>query len=182
VPFDFVFHIDTRSRPRTKLSFVWFFGLIDKDIRERKKEPPGKEKREKPAKKSKGRTDRQLLLKIVRIKGLFKQVTQFIKDLFSCFNLKELIVDCKVHPDDPADTGILYAFAMPFNNLTDSCSPYRINIWPTFESDIIFEGTIAGSIRLQPVKLFRPLTRLVFSLPAARLIYTFISNKWKKEN
>ena len=180
VPLDFVFRIDTRSRPRTKLSFVWFFGLVDKDIRKRKKEPPEKEDRAKPAKKPKSRIDRQLFFKIVRIKGLFKQFKQFIKDVFSCFNLKELIVDCRVHPDDPADTGILYALALPFNNLTDPCSSYRINIWPSFEPDTLFEGTITGSIRLQPVKLFKPLARLVFSMPAARLLYTFISNKWKK--
>ena len=181
VPFHFVFHIDTRARPRVKLSFVWFFGLIDKDIRKRKKEPPGKKEKAKPTKKSKSRIDRQLISKIIRIRGLFEQIKKFIKDLFSCFNLRELIVDLIVHPDDPADTGILYALALPLNNLMDFGSSYRVNIWPSFESDTMFEGTISGSVKLQPVKLFKPFARFVFSMPAARLLNTFISNKWKKE-
>jgi hypothetical protein len=179
VPLNLVFHIDTRARPRTKLSIVWFFGLVDKNIR---KKTPEKKDKVKPAKESKGRIDRQLVSNIVRIKGLYEQIKQFIRDLFSCFNLRELFVDLIVHPDDPADTGILYALALPLNNLMGSSPSYRINIWPSFDSDTTFEGTIAGSMKLHPVKLFKPLTRFVFSMPAARLIYTFVSNKWKKEN
>jgi hypothetical protein len=181
VPFDFVFHIDTRSRPRMKFHFVWFFGLVDKDIREEKKAPSEKKDKVKPAKKSKSRINRQLIFRIVRIEGLFKQFKQFIKDIFSCFNLKEFVIDCKVHPDDPADTGIIYALAFPVNSLADSCIPYRINIWPSFEPGTFFDGEISGSIRLQPVKLFKPVARLIFSIPTIRLFYIFISNKWKKE-
>jgi hypothetical protein len=181
VPLDFVFCIDTKARPRMKLSFIWFFGLIDKEIKKRKKKSPEKEDRVKPVKKSKSRIDWQLILRIIKIKGLFRQFKQFIKDLLSCFKIKELIVDFKIHPDDPADTGILYALALPFNSLTDPRSPYRINIWPSFEPDIMFDGKLAGTIRLQPVKLFKPFAQFVFSIPIARLLYTFISYKWKKE-
>ena len=181
VPVDFVFRVDTRSRPRVKLRFVWFFGLVGKEIGKKKEKPPEKEERVKPVKRSKSRMNRQLILDITRTEGLFKQIKQFIKDLFSCLNLKEFIVDLIVHPDNPADTGILYALALPFNNLSDSRSSYRINIWPSFESDTIFKGNIVGSARIQPVKLFKPFARLVFSMPAVRLVYTFVSNKWKKE-
>ena len=181
VPLDFVFHIDTRARPRLKLSFVWFFGLVDKEISKKKKKPPEKEDRAKPVKKSKSRIDRQMIFKIIRIEGLFKQLKQFIKDMFSCFNLRELVVDCEIHPDDPADTGILYALALSFNGLTDYCSPHRIHIWPSFESNALLDGTIAGSIRLQPIKLCKPVARFVFSMPIARLLYTFVRSKWKKE-
>jgi hypothetical protein len=181
VPLDFVFCIDTKTRPRVKLSFVWFFGLIDKEIKKRKKKSPEKEDKVKPVKKSKSRMDRQLIFRIIKIKGLFRQLKQFIKDLIPCFKLKEFIIDFKFCPEDPADMGILYALALSFNSLTDSRSPYRINIWPTFEPDIMFDGKLAGTIRLQPVKLFKPVARFVFSIPIARLLYTFISSKWKKE-
>ena len=84
VPLDFVFYIDTRARPRVKLSFVWFFGLVDKEIKKRKKESPEKEDRAKPVKKSKSRINRQLFFRIIKIKGLFKQ----LKDEFSCDDLE----------------------------------------------------------------------------------------------
>ena len=179
VPFDFVVHVNTESRPLLKMNLTWFFGLFKKRI-EKSKKPPKKTKESVQATKSKRPADIQLFLKILKIKGLVTQVTRLLKGSVSRIRIKELAVDLTICPDDAADTGILFAYTTPLRIFEDTLYPFKVNINPVFEADTPFTGELRGVVRLQPVRLINPVTKFIFSGPVMRLIYVFITNKWKK--
>ena len=180
VPLDAVLNLDTSQKPKFKMRMVWLFGLISKELSRKKKEPKEKKLPEEKLKKKRG-PGFSTFLKILRTKGLLKQIKDLLKGILCQFKIKELVVNLKLGLDDPADTGLLFALigsARPFMSLP---SQYQIRVQPSSYNGAAFEGYLHGVLRLQPIKLLRPFIGFVFSLAALRVVKILVLSKWKRK-
>jgi hypothetical protein len=178
VPLDGVWRVDIYGRLRFSIRLAWLFGLLSKEVKKRQKEPAeGKETLEvkpRPAKKMTARN----IFRILRTKGLLKQLVTFLKEILSCFRIKKLEADLTVGFDNPADTGLLFAFIGPTLLFLKPPPPHQIRVQPSF--DPTCQGYLSGTIRLQPIHLVPPLLKFTFSLPTIRAIKTLVLTKWKR--
>lgn len=178
VPLDGVWHVDIYGRPRFSLRLAWLFGLFSKEVEKREKKaveekevPEGKPR---PAKKISARN----ILRILRTKGLLKQLVTFLKDILSCLRFKKFEADLTVGFDNPADTGLLFAFIGPSLLFLKPPPPHQIRVQPSF--DPVCQGHLSGTVRLQPILLVPPLLKFTFSLPTIRAIKTLVLTRWKR--
>ncbi len=181
VPLDATLNIDISGRPKFRLRLIWLFGLISKELGRKKKTP--KEKKTPPKKKpeKKRGIGFRSILRILRTKGLLREIKDLVRDILSQFKIRELVVNLKLGLDDPADTGLIFALigsATPFLNLP---SRYQIRVQPSFSDEAVFEGYLRGVLRLQPIKLVWPFMRFVFSLAALRVVKILVLSKWKRK-
>ncbi len=181
IPLDVVFHIDIYGRPKFRTRLVWLFGLISKDIAERKRRP--KEKRE--AAKDKPKPGRRgirgrVIFKILRTKGLLSQFKRLMVKIISRFKIRKLVADFTIGLDNPADTGLLFALIGPATFFINRSSSCQIRVQPSFV-DTIFEGYLYGTIKLRPIRLLTPFIRFAFSLATIRAIKTLVLSKWKRK-
>ena len=182
VPLDAVLSIDTSEKPRVRLKMAWFFGLISKELRREKRKPAEKkEVTKEKRKKKRRRLEFRTILKILRTKGLLKQVKNLVRGIIGQLKIREVAVNLKLGLEDPADMGLAFALigsTKPFLNIP---SQYQIRVQPSFYGETVFEGYLRGVLRLQPIKLVGPALRFVFSLATLRLLKTLISSKWKRK-
>ncbi len=174
VPLDAALSIDASGRPKFKLRLVWLFGLISKEVSREKKKP------EEKLKKKRGIGFRNTL-KILRTRGLLRQLKDLVKSLLGQLKIKELAVKLNLGLADPADTGLLFALigsTTPFLSLP---SQYQIKVQPSLSDETVFEGYLHGVLRLRPIKLVGPFIRLVFSPAALRVVKILVLSKWKKK-
>jgi len=174
VPLDAALSIDASGRPKFKLRLVWLFGLISKEVSREKKKP------EEKLKKKRGIGFRNTL-KILRTRGLLRQLKDLVKSLLGQLKIKELAVKLNLRLADPADTGLLFALigsTTPFLSLP---SQYQIKVQPSLSDETVFEGYLHGVLRLRPIKLVGPFIRLVFSPAALRVVKILVLSKWKRK-
>ena len=179
VPLDLSFHLDVNGRARFNLKLVWLFGLVGKELGRRKKK--AKPKIVKPKKAKEKGKDARKALKILRTKGLLKQIKVLVTDVFNSLSIRQLRANFRIGLDNPADTGLLFAVIGPTFVLFNPPDRYSINIRPSFEDEAILEGYMQAVVRLLPIRLVIPLLKFVFSLPTLRLIKTAVSAKWKEK-
>ena len=181
IPLDAAFNLDTSEKPRFRLRLVWLFGLISKEVKKREKKPEEKKKPTKEKRKKKRRIGFRTILRILRTKGLLRQIKDLVRGVLGQFKIKELAVNLKLGLDNPADTGLLFALigsTTPFLSLP---SKYQIRVQPLFSEEAVFEGYLHGVLRLWPIKLVGPLLRFVFSLAVLRVIKILVLSKWKQK-
>jgi hypothetical protein len=178
VPLDGVWRVDIYGRPRFSMRLAWLFGLLSKEVEKREK----KAVEEKEAPEGKPRPTKKMtasnIFRVLRTKGLLKQVLTFLKDILSCLRFKRLEADLTVGFDNPADTGLLFAFIGPALLFLRPTPPYQIRVQPSF--DPTCQGYLSGTIRLQPIQLVPPLLKFTFSLPTIRAIKTLVLTRWKR--
>ena len=180
VPLDVAFHIDVYGRPKFRMRVVWLFGLVSKEVKKGEKKPKEKEKVTKEKPKKKRRIGLRTILRILRSKGLLRQLKDLVRDVLSQLKIRELAVNLKLGLDNPADTGLIFALigaTTPFLRLP---SQYQIRIQPSFDK-AVFEGFSHGNIRLRPIQLVVPLLRPAFSLAAIRVVKILVMSKWKRK-
>jgi hypothetical protein len=173
-PLDLTFHLDIHGRTKFSLKLVWLFGLVGKELKRRKKKAKPKKAEEKVEGARKA-------LKILRTKGLPKQIKVLVTDVFNSLNIKQLRVNFIIGFDNPADTGLLFAAIRPTFVFFSPPDRYSINIRPSFEDEAILEGYMQVVVRLLPIRLVIPLVKFVFSVPTLKFIKTAVSAKWKKK-
>jgi len=174
VPLDLAFHLDVHGRTRFSLKMVWLFGLVGKELGRRKKKAKPKKDKEKKGGARKA-------LKILRTKGLLRQIKILVTDVFNSLSIRQLRANFRIGLDNPADTGLLFAVIGPTFVFFNSPNKYSINIRPSFEDEAILEGHMQAVVRLLPIRLVIPLLKFVFSLPTLRFIKTAVLSKWKKK-
>ena len=174
MPLDMVLHADVYGKPKFRLRFSWFFGLVNKEVTRQEKEVKGKRKPGKRNRKS------SHVFKILRVKGLLRQFKNLIKDILSCFKIGNLEVNFRLGLGDPADTGLLFALITPATLLLSSSFPHQIRIEPSFADEAVFEGYSHGKVRLRPIQLIPPLLKFVFSPATLRTVKMLVSRKWKR--
>jgi len=174
VPLDAVLSMDASGRPKFRLRLVWLFGLISKEVSREKKKP------EEKLKKKRGIGFRNTL-KILRTRGLLRQLKDLVRSLLGQLKIKELAANLKLGLHNPADTGLLFALigsTTPFLSLP---SQYQIRVQPSFYDETVFEGHLHGVLRLRPIKLVGLFIRFVFSLAALRVVKILVLSKWKRK-
>jgi hypothetical protein len=175
VPLDVAFNIDMSGKPEFKLRLVWFFGLISKELSRENKKPEAKRK----ITKEKRRIWFRTTLRILRTKGMPRQLKDLVKDILGQLKIRELGVNLKLGLDNPADMGLVFALmgaTTPFLRLP---SQYQIRVQPSFYGEAVFEGYLQGVLRLWPITLVWSLLRFIFSLAAFRVVKILVLSKWK---
>jgi hypothetical protein len=168
MPIDVVLRMDTEKKPKFSINIVWPFGLVNIEILKGGKYPP--QHKHKPRDNFKTNFD------ILRTKGLLTRLIKLLRDILRCIKVRELDADLKVALDNPADTGLLFAFVAPLNLILRSFAPQKIRIEPSFD-DTFLKGYFQGKARLQPIRLIPPLLAFSFSMPAMKVFKSLLSNK-----
>lgn len=177
VPLDVALNFDSSGRPKFSLRLVWLFGLISKELSRKKKKPEEKKGATEEKRKKKGRIGFRTILRILRSKGLIRQLKDLVRSILSQLKIKELAVNLRLGLGDPADTGLLFALigsATPFLNLSPQ---YQIRVLPSFHDEAVFEGSLYGALRLLPMRLVWPLLRFAFSLATFRAVKTLVLSR-----
>ncbi len=179
IPLDLAFRLDVHGRPKFSLKLVWLFGLVGKELGRRKKKAKLKKAKPEKAKEKKGGARKAL--KILRTKGLLRQIKVLVTDVLSSLSIRQLRADFRIGLDNPADTGLLFATIGPSLIFLSPSVRRSISIKPSFEVEAVLEGYAQAAVRLRPIRLLVPLLRFVFSLAFLRVIKTVVLAKWKRK-
>lgn len=181
MPLDLVFRTNIDGKPRFSMRLVCLFGLVSQELRRGRKKPEEKRVIEHKRKPLGRRWEISDTFEVLRTKGLLKQFGRFIKRIFRQIKIRELVANFKVGLDNPADTGLLFAFIAPVNLILSYFSPHQIRIEPSFAGETIIEGHLYGAVRLRPIQLAAPLIGFAFSLPTLRAVKKLVLSKWKRK-
>jgi hypothetical protein len=177
-----VLHMDMYGRPKFRMRLVWLFGLVSKEIRRGRKKPEEPERvTEKKQKRRAGRIGARTIFQILRTKGLLRQFTRLLKEIFGRIKIRDVAADFTVGLGDPADTGLLFAIIGPITFFLTPSFAQRIRVQPSFEDETVFQGYLGGTMRLQPIQLVPPFLRFTFSLATMRAVKTLVLTKWKRK-
>ena len=181
VPLEMAVHVDVHGRPKLRLKLLWLFGLVSKEIT-RKKKPEEKKKAVK-AKPKPGKRIRRFgdIFKILRTRGLLRQLKVLLSDILGCLKIRNLVADFRVGLGNPADTGLLFALIGPTTFWLSSSFPHQVKVRPSFEGEATFEGYSYGALRLRPIQLVIPFLRFIFSLATVRMVKKLVLTKWKRK-
>jgi len=179
VPLYIVLQADVCDKPKVRLRYSWLFGLVKREITKKKQKPSG-ETADAVSGKKQHRGDIKLVLRVLKTKGVLKLFKELLKDLLSCFNLRNLVAEFRIGLGDPATTGLLFAFVGPVVAFLHPPRVNRILLEPCFDADIVFQGYSRGTVSLQPIKLVPPVLKAAFSLTAIRVARILISSRWKR--
>jgi len=175
-----VLHADVYGRPKFRLRLSWLFGLVSKEVTKGKKKPEEKKKVAEGKRKLRRRGSR-VILRILRTKGLLRQLKRLLKDVISRLNIRNLVVNLKIGLDNPADTGLLFALIGPVISFLNLSLPHEIRVQPSFGDEAVFEGYSCGRLRLLPIQLVMPFLKFAFSLSTIRVVKTLVLTKWKRK-
>ncbi len=181
IPVQLALEANLTEERRFNVSLVWFFGLLRLSLKRRKPRPARAQKPKEKAKMSpRDRWRRlQMVLSIIRIKGLARQTIRLFARLLKTIKFLDAAIDLKLGLGDPADTGMLFAFIGPFTPLIRSYAPFPVSLQPLMDDSWI-SGYSRGRISVQPVRLGPPILGFLFSRPAFRLIRVMLAQRWKK--
>lgn len=178
IPLDLVFRASVEGKPKFRLRLIWFFGLITSELRQTRKKP--EEKRVEYEGKPGDWIQRlRVTFEILQTKGLLTQLHSFLKRIIRQIKVRELTANLKVGLDNPADTGLLFAFIAPLNLAINYFLPHPIKIQPSFTGESFITGYLYGAVRLWPIQLAASLIGLAFSLPALRAAKKLVLYKWR---
>jgi len=181
VPVDMVLRVDVHGRPKFQLRFAWLFGLIHKEVTGGKKKAAEKGKVVEGKRKARKKTGGiRNIFEMLRVKGLVKQFKNLLKDIFSSIKVRDLVVNLRIGLDNPADTGLLFAFIGPAVLFLNPPFPHQIRVQPSFE-EAVFEGYSYGKVKMQPIQLVVPFLKFILSLAALRTIKTLVLSRWKRK-
>ena len=181
IPIHTELHLDVYGKPKFRMKLVWLFGLVSKQITKRKKKPEEEAKvAEGKRKPKKGKLKPRTIFKILRTRGLLRQIKNLLRDILRCLKIRDLRVNFTVGLDDPADTGLLFALIGPAIFFLGSSRVHEISVQPSFEDEAVFEGYLHGAVSLVPIQLVIPCLKFTFSLATLRLIKILVLAKWKR--
>jgi hypothetical protein len=172
-----VFRTNTDARPKFSIRLVWLFGLVSYELIQGKKRPEEKRTIEHKGKRRDWIEWIRVTSEVLRTKGLLRQLGNLAKRIRRRIKIKELVANFKIDLDNPADTGLLFAFISPVNLLLSYFSPHQVRIEPSFAGEAIIEGHLYGTIRLRPIQLAAPLLGFAFSLPTLRAVKKLVLSK-----
>jgi len=181
IPLDLVFRANTEEKPKFNLRLLWFFGLFTTELRQPRKKREQKRVIESESKPTEWLQRLRITYEILQTKGLFKQLRNFIKRIIRQIKVRELAANLKIGLDNPADTGLLFAFIAPLNLAINYFLPNPIKIGPLFTGESFITGYLYGAVRLWPIQLAASLIGLAFSLPAWRAAKKMVLYKWKRK-
>ncbi len=114
-------------------------------------------------------------------RGLAGRFLRLLRSCLKSLRLKELVARLKVGLDDPADTGLLFAYLSPLGlmGVFPGCD---IDIQPSFEGDAVVQGYLSTVVSVAPVRLLVAVAGFVFSLPVIRAFASALGERWRKRS
>ena len=172
IPVDMVFDLETHEHVKARMRVGWLFGLVWKDIHQRKKELEKK----KPEKK-RGRRMKPLV-SVLRTKGLPRRLLKLARQILSCLKVRHLDASLRAGLDDPADTGIMCSVLWPALVPLNPAGPVSFRMEPAFDEPA-FEVSLHGRLRLFPIQLVGTLLGFVLSPTGLRTVRSMVASRWK---
>jgi hypothetical protein len=180
IPIEIILRANTEERPKFSLRLVWLFGLFDRDMRHTARK--SEEKKVSGKKQASNWLQRiKLALEILQTRGLLKQLSSFIRRTYRSMRVRELAANLKVDLDNPADTGLLFAFIAPANLITNYFLPYPVKIEPSFAGESLINGYLNTRVKLMPIRVVASATGLAFSIPFLRATRKLVVYRWKRK-
>ncbi len=173
IPFNLLFYLHIQEDFVFQMKLRWFFGLAHFNIAPGKKEPDTKIKKKKQQKP----ISFDLILKVIGTKGLPRQFIRLIKDVFHSIRIKRLSFDLKIGLEDPTDNAYIYACAVPVSYLLRR-TPYRINIQPVFENELVFDCLADCNLKVFPITLVGCFLKNFLSAPLLKASWMLIKDRW----
>ena len=179
IPLEIIARLDVYGKPKPKLRLRWFFGWFSKEIaREERKKESARAGRKRGVS---GVNTSLRILRIVSVRGLWRQLKNLLFDLILTLKFSDLKTDFKIGLGDPAYTGFLFAFLAPAAYFINLFSPGKLNLQPSFDKDILFEGYATGKVKFRPVQLIGPALRFVLSKAGFRIVRMLVTKKWGRK-
>jgi hypothetical protein len=170
VPVDLVFSLEAYGRLRFKARFSWLFGLLARDITDRKKKytVPKKVVKEKAGKKKRG--GGRKALRVLTTRGLIWRLKALVLGILRRLEFRDFRMDFRGGFENPADSAMVYSLIWPAYLFLGPAFGRNVQLQVSFEGVAFLEGRCQGAVRLRPIRLAPPLARFVFSAPALRAI------------
>jgi hypothetical protein len=179
IPVDLVVCFATDRRPRFRAEVQWWFGLVKKDLKGRKR------RREEEADRRQGagwiESRGRLIFRLIRVKGFVRQVVRLMRESIRHMRIRELHVICRVGLGDPADTGFLFSLVGPFVFLLGRSLSYELRVEPVFGTEPVFETDSLVNIRVRPISLVPSVARFTFSRSTLKALWPLFSERWKSK-
>lgn len=181
IPLELVFRTNIDERPKFSLRLTWLFGLVTGELRQTRKKSEEKRTNEYERKTGDWIQRLRVTFELLQTKGLLNQLSCFIKRIIRRVKVREVAANLKVGLDNPADTGLLFAFIAPVNLAINYFFPYPVKIEPSFTGESLITGNIYGTVRLWPIQLAATLIAFAFSLPTLRVAKKLVLYKWRRK-
>ena len=169
VPVDLVFRVRRQTSFRTDLTVRWMFGLVEFPLKRRKP----REKPAKPKAKKRGRAARLLprLLGALQSPKFRHRLLRFCRDIIAALRLRDFGLRLRLGFDDPADTGVVWAFVGPLVAFLQAREAANVDVGAAFERETL-EVDAAGKVRIVPAQLVSIGVMFVFSPVTLRAAWT----------
>jgi len=168
IPVDMALDLEAHENVKARMRVGWLFGLVQKDMRQRRKKKPEK-KRKKNIKP---------VLSVLRTKGLPRGLLKLAGQMLSRLKVRQMDAELKVGLDDPADTAMMCSLLWPALVPLSSFGPVRLRIEPVFDEPA-FEASLHGKVRLYPIQTVGPVLRFILSATGWRTIRSMVVSRWK---
>jgi len=182
IPVELDFAADLGTVRRFRVNIVWLFGMVRLSPKRR-----GRRARAQAlAKKKNGLLSRQFqqlqtILRIVRTRGLARQVLKLLVSMLKEIRFRRGAVDLKVGLGDPGDTGMLFSVIGPVTPLLNWYAPFPVNIQPLMADEPGITGRVYSKLSLQPIRIAVPVLGFLLSRPGFRLMRIMVAQRWKKK-
>ena len=169
VPVDLAFRVRRQTSFRGDLTVRWMFGLVEFPLKRRK--PRGKPA--KPKGKKRRRAARLLprLLGALRSAKFRRRLLRFCRDIIAALRLRDCGLRLRLGFDDPADTGVVWAFVGPLVALLEAREAANVDVGADFERETL-EVDAGGKVRLIPAHLAWIFLVFAFSPVTLRTAWT----------
>ena len=179
IPIDILCRLEVHEKPEFRIRLHWLFGLLKKDVRAKKKPPVKKpaKKKEKP-KSGKDRKRLWAAFKILRIRGMPRQLARLVKAILHSFKIKELRVNFRVGLDNPADTAVVVGITDFIRLFWKPSFPHEIDIRADYEGDVVLvEGYTHLVVRVFPILIVTSLLRFLFSWRTIKAVRIMVASR-----
>ena len=157
VPVELAFHIRRTRRWQTRLAIGWMFGLVRFPVTQRKRKP---EPRPEPRKKPHGFSPRWLGM--MRHTAFRRRLARQLRRIMAAIRLRDLSLKIRLGLDDPAETGMLWAFLYPLAAYAGNRPNAVIDVAPVFAGETLaVDGR--GLVRIVPAQLVWLIAAFVLS-------------------
>lgn len=185
IPLKMDFRVDIDGRAKSRLKFLWLYGLLKWDTEKRgkpaRKKKRRKEKRKRVKKPGKWKDAAGTAAGVLRTEDLFRQGRILLGRILGSFNIGGIDGDLLVGLDDPADTGFLYGLAWPAVYSLNSINGWQVCIQPEFGEGPVCRGQLAGTVSMRPVLVILAVLRFLFSRAVLKAGWIIASQSWKRK-
>ncbi|MFC1946670.1 DUF2953 domain-containing protein [Chloroflexota bacterium] len=178
IPVETTVTIDSKSSKKYSLNVAWLFGIVRKDLRERRPKQIKETKISGKKKRLPLRFDIDFVSQIMNAGGLINRFKDLISGIYRQLKIKEITGDLVIGLEDPVSTGMLFAVIGPANALLNLHPRYNVSIRPFFDDENILAGNLYGNVKVRPIRLVGPAIKLAVSKEVRRIGNEYLKKKW----